>query len=80
MNVRRQLVKDKDGNITSVKIIAKPDLAYYVVLDEKGKELGKTMAGKMVKVHGTVETKDNAKWLTVKEFKETKEKEEPKKK
>jgi len=54
------------------------ELIYQVVLDEKGIELGKTMADKRVKIEGTVEIKGDVHWLTVKTFSEVKAKPEPK--
>ena len=56
--------KDKDGNVTEVKLTTKKDVVYQITLDEKGKELCK-MAGKTVKATGTVETKGEVKWLKV---------------
>jgi hypothetical protein len=67
-------VKDKDGNVTGVELTMGKGLTYQVTLDEKGKELGKTMSGKKVKVTGTIEMKDKAKWLTVKNYTEVVEK------
>jgi hypothetical protein len=43
---------------------------YEVVLNAKGTELGEKMDGKIVRVTGTVETKDTAKWITVKTYSE----------
>jgi len=67
-------VKDNDGNATDVKIKTAKDLIYQVALDEKGKELGNTMADKKVRAVGTLETKGEVKWLTVIKFSEQKEK------
>ncbi len=49
-----------------------------MVLDEKGIELGKTMADKRARIEGPVETKDKVLWLTVKTFSEPKAKTEAK--
>ena len=63
-------LKDKDGNVTEIKLTTKKDMVVYLVtLDEKGKELGK-MAGKTVKAMGTVETKGDVKWLKVESYTE----------
>jgi len=43
-------------------------VTYYVTSDEQGKKLAKD-AGKTVEIKGTVERKDQERWLTVKEFK-----------
>jgi hypothetical protein len=72
------VVKDNDGNITEIKVKAHRDLIYQVVLDEKGIELGKTMADKRVRIEGTVEIKGDVHWLTVKTFEGVKAKAEPK--
>jgi hypothetical protein len=66
------VVKDNDGNITEVKVKAHRELIYQVVLDEKGKELGKTMADKRARIEGLIEIKSNVHWLTVKTFDEVK--------
>jgi hypothetical protein len=66
------IVKDNDGNIAEIKVIAHKELIYKVVLDEKGKELGKTMADKRARIEGLVEMKGNVHWLTVKTFGEVK--------
>ncbi len=66
------LVKDKDGNITGVKVTAHRDLVYSVVLDEKGLELGKTMADRRARIEGQIEQKGNVEWVTVKSFGEVK--------
>ena len=70
-------VKDNDGNATDVKIKTAKDLIYQVTLDDKGKELGKTMADKKVRVVGTLETKGEVKWLTIIKFSEQKARPEP---
>ena len=68
------VVKDNDGNITEIKVKATRELIYQVVLDEKGKELGKTMADKRARIEGLIEIKGNVHWLTVKTFSESKPK------
>ena len=72
------IVKDNDGNIAEIKVTAHKDLVYKVVLDEKGIELGKTMADKRARIEGLVEMKGNVHWLTVKTFGELKPKTEAK--
>jgi hypothetical protein len=72
------VVKDSNENITDIKVKVHRELVYQVVLDEKGKELGKTMADKRVKIEGTVEMKGDVHWLTVKTFIEFKPKTEAK--
>ncbi len=62
------VLKDKDGKVTEVKLEDEKNLVYRITLNAKGKELGKKMAGKTVKVIGTSEVKDNVKWLTVKKY------------
>ncbi len=66
------VVKDKDNNITEVKVKTARGLTYQITLDDNGKELGKTMADKRVRLTGTVETKGEIKWLTVLKFSELK--------
>ena len=62
------VMKDNDGNFTEIKVKATKELIYQVVLDEKGIELGKTMADKRARIEGTIEKKGNVEWLTVKTF------------
>jgi hypothetical protein len=66
------IVKDNDGNITEVKVTAHKDLVYRVVLDEKGLDLGKTMVDRRARIEGTIETKGDVQWVTVKTFGEVK--------
>jgi hypothetical protein len=64
------VTKDGSGNVTDVKIkTAKLD-TYSVTLNDKAKELAKSMEGKNVRATGVVETKNGAKWLTVEKFEE----------
>jgi hypothetical protein len=72
------VVKDNDGNITEIKVKMRRELIYQVVLDEKGKELGNTMADKRARIEGTVEIKGDVHLLTVKTFGEVKAKPEAK--
>jgi hypothetical protein len=64
--------KDTDGNFTEIKVTAHRDLIYHVVLDEKGIELGKTLADKRARIEGLIEIKGKAQWLTIKTFSEAK--------
>ena len=66
------IAKDNDGNIAEIKVTAHKDLVYRVTLDEKGIELGKTMADKRARIEGTIEAKGDTEWLTVKTFGELK--------
>ncbi|MGA2679026.1 MAG: hypothetical protein ABSF37_06970 [Sedimentisphaerales bacterium] len=66
------VAKDNDGNFTEIKVTVHKTLIYKVVLDEKGIELGKTMADKRVKIEGTIEKKGDVQWVTVKTFSEIK--------
>ena len=68
------VVKDNDGNITEIKVKVHRELIYQVVLDEKGIELGKTMAERRARIEGTVDIKGDVHWLTVKTFGEVKAK------
>ena len=60
--------KDKKGTVERVKVVTEKDKHYWVVLDAKGLELGKTMAGKEVEVTGTVHVKNDIHWLTVEKY------------
>jgi hypothetical protein len=66
------IVKDKDGNIVEIKVTAHKDIIYKVVLDEKGIELGKTLADKRARIEGAIEKKGDTQWVTVKTFSEPK--------
>jgi hypothetical protein len=72
-------VKDQNGVVTEVTLKS-PREMYQVTLDAKGKELGKSMDGKRVKIVGTLEVKNGVKWLTVEKYSEepaAKHKEQP---
>jgi len=62
-------VKDQNGVVTEVTVKS-PRETYQVTLDAKGKELGKSMDGKRVKIVGTLEVKNGVKWLTVEKYSE----------
>ena len=66
------VTKDNDGNFTEIKVTVHKSLVYKVVLNEKGIELGKTMADKRVRIEGTTEKKGEVEWVTVKTFTEIK--------
>ncbi|MGA2914902.1 MAG: hypothetical protein ABSE89_02655 [Sedimentisphaerales bacterium] len=67
-----EVIRDKAGNVKTVELKVSGVFkdTYNIVLDEKGKELEDTMAGKQVHIKGTVVKKAGEKWLTVKEYKE----------
>jgi hypothetical protein len=59
----------KDANeIKEVKVTTKDKGVFNVVLNEKGKALGKAMAGKETVVHGIVSEKNGEKWINVRAF------------
>lgn len=59
----------KDANeIKEVKVTTKDKGVFNVVINEKGKALGKRMAGKEAIVHGTVTEKNGEKWIDVHAF------------
>ncbi len=66
------VVKDKDGNITEIKVTTHPELIYKIVLDDKGIELAKTLVDKRARIEGFIETKGKDQWVTVKTFTEAK--------
>jgi len=72
--IRGMVVVEKDANgvITAVKVENRRRGTWNVVLDAKGKELGETMANKLVTVIGKETTKDDQKWLTVGKYTEMK--------
>lgn len=64
------VVKDAEGVITAVQIENRKLGKYNVVLDEKGKELGEKMEGKLVAVKGVESVNDEEKWITVESYRE----------
>ena len=68
---------DEDDNLTGVTLIV-GRTRYQVVLDEKGKELAE-LDEKRAEVTGAVTEKGDQKWITVKTYKEVKEREEEEK-
>jgi len=59
----------KDANeIKEVKVTTKDKGVFNVVLNEKGKALGRTLGGKEAVVHGTVSEKNGEKWINVHAF------------
>jgi hypothetical protein len=73
ITIRGKLVvtKDEKGVITSVKLERKKTgTTHNIVLDAKGNELAKLLAGKTVEVTGKETTKGDEKWLTVEKFAE----------
>ena len=69
-----KVVKDNDGNIAEISIEMAKNLIYNVVIDEKSKEMVKSLADARVRVEGFVETKGDVKWLTVLTYDDTKPK------
>ncbi len=63
-------VKDQNGIVTEVTVKVNKELTYQIKLDTKGKELGKTMDGKRVKVVGALDVKHGIKWMTVEKYSE----------
>lgn len=70
------VMKDDNDKITDVWVTDDNDEYYDIVLDEKGKKLGKEMEGKRAEVKGTIERKDDTNWVTVQEYKEAPKKKE----
>ena len=68
------VAKDNDGNIAEISIEMAKNLIYKVVIDEKSKEMVKSLADTRVRVEGFVETKGDVKWLTVLTYDDTKPK------
>jgi hypothetical protein len=62
------IVKDNAGNISEINIKTPKLDTYNVTLNDKAKEMAKSMEGKNVRVTGVIEIKDKAKWLTVEKF------------
>jgi len=65
------VTEDASGVITKVTLTTKDEVVYNVVLDAKGLELGKGMAGKEVEVEGTVSkaVKGIQDWIKVQSYK-----------
>ncbi|MBN2493349.1 MAG: hypothetical protein JXR96_02055 [Deltaproteobacteria bacterium] len=76
VKVEGEVVKqaNKKGAITAVQIKTKDGKMVHVVMDRKGKKLGKDLAGKSAEVEGTTFKKKFRKemreWIRVKTFKE----------
>jgi hypothetical protein len=64
------VTKDVNDVITKVTVVTKDKAVYYVTLDKKGEELGKTMAYKEVEVEGTISEEGVRKWIKVESYKE----------
>ena len=63
------VTKDANNVINKVTLTAKDKVVYNVVLDEKGKELGKTMASKEVEVSGILSKEAGQETIKVMTFK-----------
>ena len=66
------VTKDAAGKVSAVHLSNVKKGTFSIVLDKKGKELGKKMVGKVVKVTGTETIKGTEKWLTVEKYAEVK--------
>jgi hypothetical protein len=66
------VAKDAAGKITAIHLSNIKKGTFSIVLDKKGKELGRKMNGKMVKVTGMETIKGTEKWLTVEKYSEVK--------
>lgn len=64
------VAKDVNNVITKVTVVTKDKVVYNVTLDEKGEELGKTMAYRVVEVEGTVSEEGVRKWIKVESYRE----------
>ncbi len=64
------VTKDVNGVITKVTVVTKDKVVYNITLDEKGEELGKAMAYKVVEVEGTVSEEGVRKWIKVESYRE----------
>ncbi len=59
----------KDANeIKEVKVTTKDKGVFNVVLNERGKALGRTLGGKEAVIHGAVSEKNGEKWIDVHAF------------
>ncbi|MFW6107810.1 MAG: hypothetical protein ACOC70_01290, partial [bacterium] len=63
-----QTTRSAQGTITAVLLAADRGPEYHVVLDEKGRALGESMAGEKTQVRGRVTTRDGQPWITVQRF------------
>ncbi len=61
-------ITDKNSKLSEVKLLVNKTLIYQITLNVKGKELGRKMAGKFVRVIGTPDTKGTTKWLTIRDY------------
>ncbi len=61
-------ITDRNGKLSEVKLLVNRTLIYQITLNVKGKELGRKMAGKFVRVIGTPDIKGSTKWLTIRDY------------
>jgi len=61
-------ITDKNGKLSEVKLLVNRTIIYQITLNAKGKELGRKMAGKFVRVIGTPDIKGATKWLTIRDY------------
>jgi hypothetical protein len=57
---------DEESNLVSVTLEEEQGGVYYVVLDQKGRELGNAYDGEWVKAEGSVMDREGELWMTVK--------------
>ena len=63
------VTKDANDVITAVTVVTADKVVYHVVLNVKGRELGKEMAGKEVEVEGIVTKEGVQNWIKVQSYK-----------
>ena len=61
-------ITDKNGKLSEVKLLVNRTMIYQITLNAKGKELGRKMTGKFVRVIGTPNTKGTVTWLTIRDY------------
>jgi len=61
-------ITDRNGKLSEVKLLVNRTMIYQITLNIKGKELGRKMAGKFVRVIGTPDIKGSTKWLTIRDY------------
>jgi hypothetical protein len=61
-------ITDRNGKLSEVKLLVNRTMIYQITLNVKGKELGRKMAGKFVRVIGTPDIKGSTKWLTIRDY------------
>jgi hypothetical protein len=64
------VTKDANDVITKVTVVTNDKVVCNVVLNMKGLDLGKEMAGKEVEVEGTVSKRGDQEWIRVQSYKQ----------